>query len=135
MTYHRFRGPQADAQAANGRLDEIRQAADKQLAKLQTELDQARAGQIASEKRVADAEKHAVDAEAHLGVERAARKTLEAQAQDLSTAVKRQEGEASRASSAEAVSAGHRDQVALLNDTVSILRGLLNQAAPARTKS
>lgn len=119
---------QADAQAAIGRVDEIRSSMDKQLAKVQAELDQARAGQAEAAARASEAEKHVVGAEAHLDGERAAKKLLEAHVAELQSAVKRLENDASRASAAEAAAAGLRDQVRLLNETVAMLRGMLKQA-------
>ncbi len=49
----------------------------------------------------------------------------------FTASVKRLEGEASRASSAEAAAAGLRDQVTLLNETVAMLRGLLKPGVAA----
>jgi len=107
---------------------------DKQLRKLQGELDQARAGQAEAAACASDAEKRGVGAEAHLDGERAAKKTLETHVAELQGTVKRLEGEASRAGAPEAAAAGLRDQVHLLNETVAMLRGMLRQSgveAPA----
>lgn len=132
---------QAEAQAANGRVDEIRQATDRQLTKMQADLDQSRAGQADAQRRGTEAEKHVVAAEAHLDGERAAKSALEAQVIELQGSVKRLEGEAARAAGAEASAAGLREQMVLLNDTVVMLRGLLQAAGkdvppaqPAKTK-
>src|SRR4051812_30421079 len=57
---------QAQAQAAEGRVDEIRQATDRQVTKLQTDVDQARAGLLEAQRHATDAEKEAVGALAHL---------------------------------------------------------------------
>ncbi len=116
---------QAEAQAANGRVDEIRQATDRQLNKMQTELNQARAGQLDAERRAIDADKRAVASEAHLDGERAARTTLDAQVAQLQDGLKRLGGDAARAAAAEAAAAGLRDQVALLSDTVAMLRQMV----------
>jgi len=122
---------QAEAQAADGRVDEIRQATGRQLAKMQDELDQARAGQADAQHRAAEAEKRAVAADAHLDGERAAKASLEAQVAGLQGAVKRLEGDSARAAGAEASAAGLREQMALLNDTVVMLKGLLGrESAP-----
>jgi len=119
---------QADAQAANGRVDEIRQATERQLAKMQAELDQERVGLAEAQLGRVEAEKRAVAAEAHLEGERAARAHLEAQCRELQGDVKRLEGEAARAASAEASAVGLREQLALLNNTVDMLRGMLRSS-------
>ena len=122
---------QVQAQAANGRVEEIRAATDRQLLKLQDDRDQARATQADAKKRVTDAEKHAIAAEAHLDGERLAKKALDAQLIDLQAKLQRLEGESSRASSAEAAAGGLRDQVQLLNDTVAMLRSMVTSAGGA----
>lgn len=119
---------QAEAQAADGRVDEIRQATERQLTKMQTDLDQARAGQADAQHHGIEAEKRAVAAEARLDGERAAKTALEAQVTELQGAVKRLEGEAARAAGAEASAAGLREQLVMLNETVVMLRGLLQAA-------
>jgi len=132
---------QAEAQAANGRVDEIRQATDRQLTKMQAELDQARAGQVDAEHRVVEADKRAVASEAHLDGERSAKAALETQVGDLQGAVKRLGGDAARAAAAEASATGLRDQVALLNETVAMLRQMVRAtesvvpSAPAARES
>lgn len=119
---------QAEAQAANGRVDEIRQATERQLAKLQEDLAQARAGQAEAQRAGVEAEKRAVAAEARLDSERSAKMALDAQLLELHTTAKRLEGEAARAAGAEAAAAGLREQVTTLHDTVSMLRELLQAA-------
>jgi chromosome segregation ATPase len=129
---------QAEAQAANGRVDEIRLSTDKQLERLQASVDQARAAQSAAEERAVQAEKRAVAAEAHLEGERDAKGTLATgndrmlgtltQLQsELQGAIKRVEGEATRAAAAEATVAGLRDQLAQANSTQDLLRGMLER--------
>lgn len=116
---------QAEAQAANGRVDEIRQATERQLMKMQSDLDGARASQVEIERRAIDAEKRLAGADARLEGERSARASLEGQVAELQSAVKRQESDAARAAAAEAAAAGLRQQVQLLNETVTMLRGML----------
>jgi len=129
---------QAEAQAANGRVDEIRLSTDKQLERLQGDVDQARAAQVAAEQRAVSAEKQAVAAEAHLEGERDAKGTLKVGSDrmsdtlkrleaDLQAAGKRVENEATRAAAAEATVAGLRDQLAQSNATQELLRGMLER--------
>lgn len=137
---------QGEAQAANGRVDEIRQASERQVTKLQEDLAAARAGQNEAQRAGVEAEKRAVAAEARLEGERLGRAALEAQLVELNATTKRLEGEAARAAGAEAAAAGLREQVATLHDTVAMLRELLQTsgreppavppagAAPAKKK-
>jgi chromosome segregation ATPase len=122
---------QAEAQAANGRVDEIRQATERQITKMQSDLDQARAGQADAQHHGSEADKRAVATEARLDGERAAKVALEARMVELKESLKRLEGDASRAAAAEAAATGLRDQVTLLNETVAMLRSLLEASGKA----
>jgi len=115
-------------QAANGRVDEMRQATERQLSKMQGELNQVRTGHTDAERRVSDAEKRCVGAEARLEGERAAKAAIESNLAELQVTVKRLEPQSSRASGAEAAASGLRDQLTLLSETVSMLRGMLQAA-------
>jgi colicin import membrane protein len=117
----------AEVQAMNGRVDEIRQATERQLAKVQTDLDGARAGQVDAERRAADAEKSAASAEARLEGERSAKKVLEVGVAELRATVKRLDGDAAKAHAAEATAVGLREQLASMNGTVEMLKGMLKQ--------
>jgi chromosome segregation ATPase len=119
---------QAAAQAANGRVDEIRQASQRQATELKADVEQARTRQLDAERRAIEADKRAVAAEAHLQSERAAKGELDAHVADLQQNVKRLEPGASRAAAADAAAQGLRDQVALLTETVTMLRSLLEAA-------
>jgi chromosome segregation ATPase len=99
-----------------------------EAAKMQAEIDQARAGQAEAQARGTEAEKRAIAAAAHLEGERSAKAALEAQLAEQQGALRRLEGEAARAAGAEASAAGLREQMALLADTVAMLRGLLQAA-------
>lgn len=116
---------QAEAQAANGRVDEIRQSSERQAAKLESEIQQAHARQADAERRAIDAEKRAVAAEAHLESERSAKSELDINVAALKQTVKRLEPDASRAAAAEAGAQGMREQITLLSETVTMLRSLL----------
>jgi len=120
---------QSQAQAAEGRVDEIRQATDRQVTKMQTDVDQARAGLLEAQRHATDAEKEAVGALAHLDGERAAKAVLEAQVGELQATVRRLEGDAARAAAAEASASGLREQVALLTGTVDMLRAMVPGSA------
>lgn len=125
---------QAEAQAANGRVDEIRQASERQAARVDAELQAARSAQNDAQRQAVDAEKRAIAAEAHLESERAAKGAVDARAGELQETVKRLEADASRAGAADAAAQGLRDQVALLTETVTMLRSLLEASgkpAPA----
>lgn len=115
----------ADAQAAKGRVDEIRQATERQLAKMQTELDRARVQFVDAERRAAEAEKRAASTEGRLEGERSAKKVLEAGVAELKATVERLEGEAARVHRAEAMAAGLRENLASVNATVDLLKGML----------
>jgi len=120
---------QAAAQAADGRVEEIRAASERQSERFEGELAKARAAETAATQRAIDAEKLAVGAQAHLEGERSAKAALEAQVADLQRRVKQLEAEAARAAAAEAAAAGLRDQVGLLNETNALLRGMVPKAA------
>lgn len=115
----------ADVQAANGRIDEIRQATERQLAAAQQELAQSRSGEGEARKLAAAAELRAVAAEAHLESERNAMRALEADAAELRVALKQHEADAVRAGAAEATVAGLRGHVTLLEETITTLRAML----------
>jgi chromosome segregation ATPase len=119
---------QSEAQAANGRVDEIRQSTERQFNKLQAEGEQARKSQTVAERAAVDAEKRAVAAEAHLASERAAKAVLDAHVAELQDSLKRVEGDGARAAAAEASAAGLREQVTLLTQTLSMMRSLLEAA-------
>ena len=121
---------QAQAQAAEGRVDEIRQATGRQLAQRQTELEQAKASLLEAQQRANEAEKLTIAAEAHLEGERAANAALERQLTQALETVQRLEGDAMRAAAAEAAAGGLREQVALLGETNAILRTLVPGGLP-----
>jgi len=114
------------AQEANARVDEGRQATERQLAKMQAELDQARAAQAAAERRATDAEKDAAATEAHLKGEQNARKLLEANGAELMSTVKRLEADATKAHAAEATAGVLRDQLADAKATIAMMQRLLD---------
>lgn len=111
----------------NGRVDEVRQATERQLAKMQAELDRARLEQVDAERRAAEAEKRAASTEGRLDGERTAKKVLEAGVADLQATAKRLKSDAAKAHAAEATAAGLREQLAIVNGTVDMLKGMLKQ--------
>jgi len=116
---------QATAQAAEGRVEEIRASTERQLAHAQESLASARTDAAQARDQAVNAEKRAVGAEARL---EGAQKALETATQQLATAsadLQRLQGEATRAAAAEATLRGHQEQVALLNNTVEMLKKLL----------
>lgn len=120
---------QASALAADGRVDEIRGASERQSERLESELSKARAAEVAATQRAIDAEKAAVGVQAHLDGERSAKAALEAQVADLQRRLQHLDAEGARAAAAEAVAAGLRDQVGLLSDTNAMLRGMVSKPA------
>lgn len=120
---------QAAAQAAEGRVDEIRAASERQSERFEGELSKARAAEAVSTKRAIDAEKIAVGAQAHLDGERSAKAALVAQVADLQRRLQQLDAEAARAAAAEAAAAGLRDQVGLLTETNTMLRAMVPKAA------
>lgn len=134
-TTHALHAAQGDAQAAIGRMDELRVSTDRQLAKLYAELELARVAHAAVEqrameadRRAADSEMRAVAAEAHLEGERKAKAALEAQVSALQGGVKPAQADAARAAAAEASNAGLHAQISLLNLTIATFRELLKEA-------
>ncbi len=118
------------AQAAGGRVEEVRESTDPLLSKMQRELDQARTGQAKAEHRATEAEKLVARTQAHIDDERSAKTVLSAHVGELQAAVKSLEGSSARAAAAEASTAGLTNQVAWLNETVAMLRSMV--PTPAR---
>lgn len=116
---------QATAQAAVGRIEEIRQATDRQLEQARGELEKARGGQVDAERRAHEAEKEAVAAKAHLESERVAKTALDVHLAELQAAIRRLEPDAARALGAEATVTELRAQLALHQETTVMLRGLI----------
>lgn len=134
-TTHALHAAQGDAQAAIGRMDELRVSTDRQLTKLYAELELARVAHAAVEqrameadRRAADSEMRAVAAEAHLEGERKAKGALEAQVSALQGDVKPAQADAARAAAAEASNVGLHAQISLLNLTIATFRELLKDA-------
>ncbi len=121
---------QVKAQAAGGRVEEVRESTDRLLSKMQRELDQARTGQAKAEHRATEAEKLVARTQAHIDDERSAKTVLSAHVGELQAAVKSLEGSSARAAAAEASTAGLTNQVAWLNETVAMLRSMV--PTPAR---
>lgn len=109
---------QAEAQAAQGRVDEIRTATSRQLQKMEGELGESNVARARAEARAADAEKRAGVLEAQLAAERTARALVESQAAELGKALAQSQAkghaDALRAATAEATAAGLREQVTML---------------------
>lgn len=126
---------QAEVQGSNGRVEEIRAAADRQVQRLREELQQAREEARASQLRAAEAEKAQVAADARLEGERHNCQSLQARVSELQETVARLEGDALRAVAADAAAAGLRDNVKVLSETLAILKGLVGPPADATVTS
>lgn len=113
---------QADVMAANGRVDEIRGAAEKQVASVQAALDQVRAQLVAAEQKVIESDRRAVGAEANLTGERTTGLALDARVKDavaeLQTVRAVAQTDAARAAAAEALVGGLREQIEMLREMV-----------------
>ena len=132
---------QTEAQEASGRVDEIRNATDRQLAQMRAERDAAHGVQAEAERRVVVAEKESVAATARLEGERASKVTLETQLTELrqqvielKSTVARLEPEAANAGAMAAEVAGLRRELGRQDDTISMLHGLVPKGDGAAGK-
>ncbi|MCK6433165.1 MAG: DNA-binding protein [Aquabacterium sp.] len=110
---------QATAQAAVGRVDEIRASTDRQLAQLQQMLDQAHNLSERVHAQATDAEKRAVAAEARLAAVAGELERVRTQLAERSAEAQRLQPEQARAAAAEAAASGLREQVALLKSMLA----------------
>lgn len=115
----------AEAQAATGRVDEIRTSTAQQVQQMQAALQQANAS--ANEARAASvaADNRAVAAEARLEGAQEAAQAVKAQLADLQPQVARLQDAATRGAAAEATCTALREQVELLTSTLSTVAHLL----------
>lgn len=114
-----------EAQASSVRVEEIRQALERQLAEKQSDLDLMVAAKSMADRQAQDAEVRAAGAEARLEGESSARLILEANISALHASVKKLEVDAARASAAEATAVVLREQLVTTAETVKLLQGLV----------
>lgn len=115
----------ATAQAATGRVEEIRTHTARQIEQMQVDLAKAQAAAADSAGRAAETQQKAVEALARLDGERAARLSLEGQLKSAAERAHALEGDSARAAAAEASATGLKEQVVLLTNTVEMLKSLL----------
>lgn len=115
----------ADAQAATGRVDEIRASAGQQVQQMQATLQQANARESEARAASVAADQRAVAAEARLEGAQETAQAVKAQLADLQSQVARLQDAATRAAAAEATCAALREQVELLTSTLSTVAHLL----------
>lgn len=138
LTERDLHAAHAIAQAADGRVQEIRLSADRQMEQLRAELAQARTDQVAAERRVASAVSEAAAAKARLEGLQAAQASQQSHLDEVQTSVRRLEPEAVRAAAAAAEVDGLRREVERQDKTIAMLRDLCARPAgaagtPART--
>ncbi|MCK9687260.1 hypothetical protein [Scleromatobacter humisilvae] len=131
LTERDFHAAQAIAQAADGRVQEIRSSADRQMEQLRAELAQARAGQVDAERRVASAVSEAAAAKAHLVGLQEAQASRQSHLDEVQASVRRLEPEAVRAAAAAAEVDGLKREVARQDETIAMLRDLCARPAGA----
>lgn len=124
----------AEAQAAAGRVDEIRASTAQQILQMQADLQQANASAHEARAATVAAEKRAVAAEARLEGAQEAAQAAKAQMAELQPQVARLQESATRGAASEATCAALREQVELLTSTLSTVAHLLPPGLTAVTQ-